>query len=102
MVHSKDGYKISISPFAIPVDGGVQKTGLTVDQIKALENLGAGLPGLLEGLQGSGKDWTFVVESFYREMLLMVRDLARNKKQMKAANERFKKGNLIWNQAKVT
>jgi hypothetical protein len=93
-VHSKVTYTISISRV-------VQTNGLTVDQMKALENLEAGPPDLPKGLWRSGKIWVLVVESFYREILLMVRDLARSEGQMKAAEARFKKGNLIWTRSKA-
>ena len=95
-VHGKAGYRVVISRLKLSVNGMEQKTGLTKDQIKALEKLDTRPNWLPAGLTVSGKELNLVVEGFYRDVLEMVRNLASRREQMSAAEARFKENKFIW------
>jgi hypothetical protein len=95
-VHGKAGYRVAISRLKLIVNDIEQKTGLTKDQIQALEKLDARPNWLPAGLTVSGKELNLVVEGFYRDVLEMIRNLASKREQMSAAEARFKEKKFIW------
>ena len=66
------------------------------NKIEEMEELPTRPSWLLPGISGSGTQWNLVAEGFYRDVFHMFWNLARNEQQMRMAEQRFSKGDIVW------
>src|SRR6266542_5267162 len=90
-VHGKAGYRVYIRR---------PSTGLTEEQIDAIERLPARPTGLSPGISKTGNQWDLVVDGLYRDVFHMVWNFARNHHQMSEAEQPSLAGTIIWREGK--
>lgn len=76
--------------------GPKQEEAWTEEEAVQIETAAARPFGLPLAWQGVSLDYVLCVESFYRGLYGLLRNLARDAAQMRAADQRFAAGDMVW------